>query len=209
MHFSSLVEYLQRAVVLRRGRKPRRRFESFRMSAQSAQIEVMESRALLSAGPVIVANPVIDLHAGNFTISNSAAVLLAPNATITSAETGTLNGGKLTVALTDGTSRDSIAIMSHGASRAVRTSGNMVLDNGVVVGTFTGGLGTTPLVITFNSKATIADAQAIARSITFRSIGHFAHQTNVTFQLTDGDGGVSNLASLSLDIIHGHNPHNG
>src|SRR5207249_1026971 len=105
--------------------------------------------------------------------------LLAPNATVTSAETHNLSGGTLTIGLTNGTSRDSLAILSHGASLAIRVSGNKVLDRGVVIGTFTGGKGTTPLVITFNSHATFADAQALMRSITFRSIGHFAHQTDV------------------------------
>lgn len=152
---------------------------------------------------VVEANPVINLHASSLTISNASPKVLAPNATITSPETHNLAGGTLTVSLTNGTSRDSLGILSHGASRGISTSGNKVLANGMVIGTFSGGAGSTPLVITFNSKATIADAQLVARSITFRSIGHFAHQTDVDFQLTDGDGGVSNMAALSLDIVHG------
>jgi hypothetical protein len=154
---------------------------------------------------VVEANPVIALHQGPLTISNSAPRIIAPNVTITSAETHNLAGGTLKVSLTNGTSRDSLAILSHGASRPISVSGNTVFDNGVAIGTFTGGQGTTPLVITFNSNATIADAQAVARSITFRSIGHFAHKTDVQFQLTDGDGGVSDIASLALTIIHGAN----
>jgi len=152
---------------------------------------------------VLEANPVINLHQSSLNVTNASAMLLAPNATITSAETHHLAGGTLTVSLSNGTDRDSLAIRSRGASLPISTSGNTVLDNGVAIGTFTGGNGTTPLVITFNSNATFAAAQQVARSITFRSIGHFAHQTDVSFQLTDGDGGVSNVAGISLDIIHG------
>jgi hypothetical protein len=72
-----------------------------------------------------------------------------------------------------------------------------------------GGKGTTPLVITFNSNATIADAQQLLRSITFRSIGHFQHQTDVNVTLTDGDGGVSNVATLSLNVVHGQSGNTG
>ena len=152
---------------------------------------------------VLEANPVINLHQSSLDITNASAMLLAPNATITSAETHHLAEGTLSVSLSNGTDRDSLAIRSRGASLPISTSGNTAFDNGVAIGTFTGGNGTTPLVITFNSNATFAAAQQVARSITFRSIGHFAHQTDVSFQLTDGDGGVSNIASISLDIIHG------
>ncbi len=174
-----------------------RTFQSVVTDGVNASAPVIETINIIEAAPAI------DLHRSSLSITNSAPTLLAPNATITSAETGHLSGGTLTVSLTNGTSRDSLSILSHGKSLPISTSGNTVLDNGVAIGTFTGGTGTTPLVITFNSNATIADAQAVARSITFRSIGHFQHQTDVHFQLTDGDGGVSNLASLSLDIIHG------
>jgi hypothetical protein len=158
---------------------------------------------------ILEANPVVNLNQGNLTISNSSATLLAPNATITSTETHNLSGGTLTISLTNGTSRDSLSILSHGASRAIRTSGNTVFDKGMAIGTFTGGEGSTPLVITFNSNATFADSQQLSQSITFRSIGHFAHQTDVNVTLTDGDGGVSNVASLSLDVIHGHSGNTG
>jgi hypothetical protein len=180
-----------------------RTFQSVVTDGVSASAPVTETINVIEAAPSIA------LHRSSLAITNSAPALLAPNATITSAETGNLAGGTLKVSLTNGTSRDSLAILSHGMSRPISVSGNTVLDNGVAIGTFTGGTGTTPLVITFNSNATIADAQAVARSITFRSIGHFAHKTDVNFQLTDGDGGVSNLASLTLDIIHGHSGNTG
>ncbi len=158
---------------------------------------------------ILEANPVIALNQSSLSITNSSRMLVAPNATITSTETHNLNGGTLTISLTNGTSRDSLSILSHGASRAIRTSGDTVFDNGVAIGTFTGGQGSTPLVITFNSNATFADSQQLLRSIEFRSIGHFAHQTDVNVQLTDGDGGVSSVASLSLDVIHGHSGNTG
>jgi hypothetical protein len=158
---------------------------------------------------VIEARPVINLHVSSLSITNSSPHLIAPSATITSAETHQLGGATLTVRLTNGTSRDSLSIRSRGASLDISTSGNKILDGGVVIATFTGGAGTTPLVITFNSRATFADAQEVARSITFRSIGHFVHHTMIDFQLTDGDGGVSNVAAVSVDVIHGSSGNTG
>jgi len=158
---------------------------------------------------IVESNPIVKLNVGNETVHNSAAMVIAPKASITSAEIHDLSGGKLTISLTNATSRDRLTIGAPGIHKSggVSVSGNKVLVDHVVVGTFSGGHGTKPLVVTFNSKATVADAQAIARNITFRSIGHFNHVTDVQFRLTDGDGGTSNIAKTTVTITHGK--HNG
>lgn len=205
----SAVQALQDAITFQTGDDPTavqpRTFQSVVTNGPAATGTA--SAPVTETINIVEANPTVALNVADRTVSNSAALVIAPDATITSAETHNLAGGVLTVSLTNGTSRDQLVIGTHEdtAQNGVSVLRDQVSVNNVVVATFSGGKGSTPLVITFNSAATLADAQAIARSITFRSIGHLAGTTSVQFQLTDGDGGVSNIASTTFTMLHGHN----
>lgn len=136
---------------------------------------------------------------GTLTISNSAPHVINSGITLNAAQNQDLTGVTLTVSLTGATARDHLGIQQ---GSAVSLSGNQILFNGTAIGTFTGGTGTTPLVITFNSSATVAEAQQLAQSITFRSIGHFNHQVAAQFQVS---GGITvSPAITTINVVHGH-----
>lgn len=136
---------------------------------------------------------------GTLTISNSAPHIINSGITFTAAQNQDLTGVTLTVSLSGATARDHLGIQQ---GSAINLSSNQILFNGTAIGTFTGGTGTTPLIITLNSSATVAEAQQLAQSITFRSIGHFDHQVTAQFQVS---GGISATpATTTINVVHGH-----
>jgi hypothetical protein len=72
----------------------------------------------------------------------------------------------------------------------------------VVIGTFSGGVGTSALVINLNANATPEAVQALMRNITYRNVLASAPvgTRTVRFLLSDGDGGTSAAAFKSIDV---------
>jgi hypothetical protein len=135
----------------------------------------------------------------NYIENNSSApfnvpVLVNTAGTIADVDSASFNGGSLTAALTaNGTADDRLSIVAGTPSGflAVSTSGSNVLYGASVIGTFTGGTGTTPLVISFNSSlATPAAATAVMRQIGFANISDNPSTLTrtVTFTANDGSG---------------------
>jgi hypothetical protein len=148
--------------------------------------------------------PVVTPSRTSITVKNSSAQAVDPGITITTAGTETINGAVLTVSLTGGTTSDQLGVLNFGLSgRGFKVkSGNLYLGK-KVIGTITGGTEGTPLAITFNGNATLADAQRVARNISFRSIGHATHEADVAFQFSSGDGGASVAATVHVSVKRG------
>ena len=128
-------------------------------------------------------------------------------ATISDPDTTDYDGGSLTVALTaNGTSNDRLEIRNTGTEFGqIGVSGNNVTYGGVTIGTFSGGVGTSPLVVSLNVSATPEAAQALLRNITFRSVSSTPSMDprTVTVTLADGDGGtVAASKQIELSLVH-------
>ena len=69
-----------------------------------------------------------------------------------------------------------------------------------LVATVTGGMAGDPLVITFTSFATPSEVQSILERIAFADYSNTmpGGDRTVTFTLTDGDGGTSNVATATI-----------
>lgn len=147
--------------------------------------------------------PIIGGFAGNvgYTVGGPAAVL-APDATVDDVDNTSFDLGVLTVRLTSNRqSTDRIEILSVGTGLGqISISGNQVLYEGVIFGTFSG---TTTLAVTFNANASRAAVQSLLRSITFRSLSATPTTLSrtVTVTLSDGVGGTSALQSKLIDIL--------
>ena len=106
----------------------------------------------------------------------------------------------LTIAITNnGTTDDRLEIRDTGTGVGqVGVSGNTVSYEGNAIGTFAGGTGTTPLVITFNNVATPTSAQAVLRSVTFRNVNSnpSVNYRSISVTLAHSDGGVSSASTL-------------
>jgi len=120
-------------------------------------------------------------------------------ASIVDPNTANYNGGTLTITLTaNGTSDDRLEIRNTGSGPGqISVSGNTVSYGGVAIGTFSGGTGTAPLVITFNDAATPTAAEALLRSVTFRNVNPnpTLNRRSVTVVLADSDGGTSSAVT--------------
>ena len=137
-------------------------------------------------------------------IDNTAAVQLDFNATVVDVDSDNLNTGTLTATLTAGsqsTDRLEIRHVGNGINQ-IGVSGTNVTYQGTVVGTFTGGSGSTPLVVTFNASSSPIAAYYLLRNITFRSLAAVPSTAPRTVQvsLTDGDGGTSNMPTKTITV---------
>jgi hypothetical protein len=147
--------------------------------------------------------PVLTLSTETVTYTeNAAAIAIAATTTITDSNSANFNGGNLTVTITaNGTADDRLDFLTGGG---VTTSGSNVLVNGTVIGTFTGGTGTTPLVVTFNTDATVANVQTLLRNIGFRNVSDTPSTAarTVQFSVTDagGVGGLTDTDSKSVAV---------
>lgn len=121
-----------------------------------------------------------------------------------------LDGARLTVTVANHrTSSDRLEITGSGAGTGVTMSsdGVSVRYNGVTVATRSGG-SSTPLVVRFNSRATMAAVQAVLRSVTFRTTSSNTSDLTrtVTVQFATADGTASNLASKNVTVMTGRSP---
>ena len=140
-------------------------------------------------------NPVLTLTPGAVAYSQGQPpVALDPNATLTDPDTPVFNGGTLTVSLTGGGSDDQLGIQNQGNDPGqVGRTGPQVRYGGVVIGSVSGGSGA-PLVVTFNSNASLTAVEAVVRAVTFANVAPgvtTGGQRTATFIVSDGAGGNS------------------
>ena len=127
-------------------------------------------------------------------------------ATVVDAATN-YSGGKLTVTITAGAiATDRLAIRNDGTGAGqIGVSGSTVSYGGTSIGTFAGGTGAAPLVVTFNAAATPDAAQALLRAVTYNntSTSTAAGSRTVTVGLANGLGGTSTLSKTVLvGVVH-------
>ncbi|MBO9523325.1 MAG: tandem-95 repeat protein [Nocardioidaceae bacterium] len=135
---------------------------------------------------------------------NDAATPVTATGTVTDVDSANLGTGTLTVDYTaGGGAADRLEIRDQGVLPGqIGLSGSTVSFGGVPIGTVTGGTGTTPLVVTFNTSATPAAAQALLRNVTFRNVSESPSTATrtVRFVLTDGDGGTSASKTRNVTV---------
>lgn len=166
----------------------------------ASTINVNVSTAGNDAPVINVSGVPIDYSAG------ATAVLVAPVATVTDDDSANFDSGTLTVDASSGASlNNTIAIKNQGTGVGqIGVTGSNVTFGGTTIGSFTGGIGITPLVITFNANATPAAVEALVRQITFSTTdGASAGTTTLRFIVTDGDGGISTASTINVNVTTG------
>ncbi len=151
--------------------------------------------------------PVLTLPGGSLSYTeNDPATIIDAGATVSEVDSADFDGGTLTVNFsTGGTTVDQLAIASAGS---ISVAGSTIQFGGVPIGTFAGGTsGFNPLVVTFNSDATVAVVEAVVQSITYTNTSDSPLATRaVQFILTDGDGGTSIAMIKSINVIAVNDP---
>ena len=137
--------------------------------------------------------------------ANGTAVVLDTNATVADVDSLNFDTGMLTISLmSNAQTTDLLEIRNQGiAAGQIGVSGSNVAFAGQTIGTFTGGTGSTALVVTLNANATPTAVQALLRNITFRNTFAIPLTTarTVRVSLTDGDGGTSNLPTKTINVV--------
>jgi hypothetical protein len=135
---------------------------------------------------------------------NDPATPIDPTATVTDLDSTNFDTGTLTVNFSaNGTTDDRLAIRNQGtAAGQIGISGSTVTYGGTAIGSFAGGTGTTPLVITFNSSATPAAVSALLQNLTYANVSEAPSTTarTVGFVVTDGDGGTSTAVTKTINV---------
>ena len=118
--------------------------------------------------------------------------------TMTDSDSTNFAGGTMTFSIASG--GDGSELLSLGAFAGVTTSGSDVLVSGVQVGTFSGGIGGTDLVVTFDADATPPRVESVFKALAIRvnSEDPTPGIRSLEVVLTDGDGGTSNIATASV-----------
>jgi uncharacterized delta-60 repeat protein len=147
--------------------------------------------------------PTVTLPSANPTYTeNAPAIFIDPNATVTDLDSQNFDSGKLIVHFSNGGSADDRLIIQSNITNKIQVNNTSFLQDGSFVGTFSGGIGTEDLVINFTSKATPAAVQAVLRSISYFNISDnlLTIPRNVSFVLTDGDGGTSATVFKTINV---------
>ena len=130
-------------------------------------------------------------------------------AVITDTDTELYSGGQLTIQLTapgapvDLVAGDRLTIRDDGGTEGkIGVTGTDVIFSGMVIGSFAGGEGTIPLVVTLNAAATRQAVEALIRAVTFNNVSPYPTLVDraVTVTLNDGLGGVSNAATRTIQF---------
>ncbi len=145
--------------------------------------------------------PVLGTSAGTTAFSeNDAATVVDSLLTLTDVDSVDFASGQLTASISaNGTANDRLIIKPGGA---ITLQGTGVYHSGTQVGTFSGGRGATPLVITFNNNATQSIAEEVGRQISYFNVSENPSTAVrvVDFVASDGDGGTSNTSQKSLSV---------
>jgi predicted outer membrane repeat protein len=161
------------------------------------------SKAVTKTVNVISINdkPVIGSFGSALTYTeDTAAIGVADSATVSDADSPDFDTGKLWVKISaNAESSDRLSLRSLGG---VTTSSNEVFLGGDLIGTFTGGSGSTALVVTFNNLAHAADVQAVLRAVAYQNVSQNPSSKTRTLSviLTDGDGGTSATSTKSINV---------
>jgi hypothetical protein len=135
---------------------------------------------------------------------NDLATVIDPTATVADSDSTNFDMGTLTVSYSaNGSADDRLAIRNQGTGTGqIGVSGSTVTYGGTTIGTFTGGTGTTALVITFNTSATTIAVTALLQNLTYANVSDAPSTAARTLQflMSDGDGGTSSAATKTIHV---------
>ena len=129
------------------------------------------------------------------------ALLIDTDVTVSDPDTPDTGGGVLKVYTNVVDAADRLAIRNEGTGAGlIGVSGANVTFGGVVIGTFSGGVSTTPLTITLNASARYASIQALLRNVTFRNTSTTPVTTARTLRVSYHNG-LERIVSKTLNVV--------
>lgn len=131
---------------------------------------------------------------------SNASMILDADVRVSDLDSANLSTGRLTVQVTaNAATTDRLRIRNQGtAAGQISVHLASVRFGGVTIGTFFGGNGTRPLVVTLNAASTPAAVQALLRSVTFATPSSMQLNRTVTVTVSDGAGGTSERQTMTI-----------
>lgn len=136
-------------------------------------------------------------------IAGDPAVLVASDASVSDPDSPNFATGKLIVRTINGTATDVLGIRSQTLADGdvIAAAAGIVSFNSTPFGTFTGGTGSTPLVISFTGATTQEALEALLQSVEFSApVASAIGVRFVDFELTDNAGATSNRAAQQVTV---------
>lgn len=170
-------------------------------SASSAPVTVAVNRTPVNDAPVLGS-----LNGSKMVYpANSGVKSIAREISVTDSDSDNFDGGQLRVSIqsNNDAAKDVLSLADAGTGAGqIGISGASVTFGGIVIGTVAGGSGANDLVITLNANATPAATEALIRAVQFSNTdaNPAAPARSIGFTLLDGDGGVSQTASVDVVI---------
>lgn len=124
-------------------------------------------------------------------------------------DTGTLLSWSLQLTVVETSVNENLGILNQGSgSGEIGLVGNRVTYGGVVIGTFSGGVGTAPLLVNFNANATQVAVQSLMQNVTLEIQGDnpILGQRQAIFTVNDGDGDSSIPATRFINVVSTNDP---
>lgn len=118
--------------------------------------------------------------------------------------TGILNNWSIDLGLTEISTNENLTIINQGSqSGEIGLVGNRVTYSGSVIGTYKGGVGTTPLIVNLNSNATQDAVQSLMQNVAIQILGDnpIGGPRQVEFTVNDGDGDTSIPQIRTINVI--------
>lgn len=131
---------------------------------------------------------------------------------ITDPDTASFNGGNLRVSITFNRdpAHDVLSIANNGTGAGqISVAGGNVSYGGTVIGSYVGGVGTSDLVVSFNSNASHAAVSALIEAVQFANNQAAPANTSrtISFALNDGQsGGQAAPVAVNVNIATGVTP---
>ncbi|QEF96415.1 Cadherin domain protein [Stieleria maiorica] len=148
--------------------------------------------------------PVLTASSPNGLFTENGAPIYDAYATVTDSDSADFDGGDLTVTITtNATANDRLEIRNVGTGPGqISTSGSNVYYEGNLIGTFSGGVGTTALTVNLNANADVTAVQGLARAIAFNNVSENPSTATriISAVLSDGDGGTSAASNINMYI---------
>ncbi len=127
---------------------------------------------------------------------------LSPTGAVSDVDSPNFDLGGLTVRFVDkGHANDRLTIRNQG--NITTNLAGEVLYAGVAMGTLSGGVGLTPLVVNFNSQATAGKTLQLLRAIYYSNVSEnpTTAARTVSAQVSDGDGGTSLAVTKLINVV--------
>jgi RHS repeat-associated protein len=168
-------------------------------------LEDVNGNGLTDAGETCFHDPILTIASSMNYIKGSPPKLLDTNALVFDSISMDFGDGRLTITVvTNADPQERIAIRNQGSGAdQIGLSGTNVTFAGTTIGNFSGGTGTNSLFVNFNTNASLAAVQALARNVTFHIASNNPAEVPHTlqFELTDGDGGTNAAVYQIVNVV--------